>query len=184
VRPGIRCPVSCSHPKSHENATCVPGLGRCELPDGRRRSNSEPGCGARSRGARGSLADRNRGEEKIFCCVTTPGRNFRVFNSLGHCFGAVAALLLGVGMLVFDASVLTTFRLAASRLPAADLPPAFRVLAVALVPAPRLVLASASFAQADPWARSPCSGQATLSMSNVKGAHGSGNSQGKARGEC
>jgi len=69
-------------------------------------------------------------------------------------------------------------------LPAADLPQAFRVLAVALVPAPRLVLASASFAQADPRARSPRSGQTAVSVSNVKGAHGSGNSQGKARGEC
>ena len=182
VRPGIRWPVSCGHPKSGENATCVPGPGRCEPPDGKRCSNSEPGCGARSRGTRGSLADRNRGEEKIFWCVTTRGRNFGVFNSLGRCFGAVAALLLSLGMLVFDASVLTTFRLAASRLPAADLPPAFRVLAVALVPASRRVFAPTPLAQADPRARSPRSGQTAVSVSNVKGAHGSGNSQGKSSG--
>ena len=182
VRPGIRWPVSCVHPKSREIATCVPGPGRCESPDGRWRSNSEPGCGARSRGARGSPADRIRGEEKIFCCVTTRGRNFGVLNSLGRCFGAVAALLLSLGMLVLDASVLTTFRLAARRLPAADLPPAFRVLAVALVPASRRVFAPTPLAQADPRARSPRSGQTTVSVSNVKGAHGSGNSQGKSSG--
>ena len=76
------------------------------------------------------------------------------------------------------------FSLAASRLPAADLPQAFRVLAVALVPASRLVLASASFAKASPRARSPRSGQTAVSVSTVEGAHGSGNSQGKARGEC
>ena len=146
--------------------------------------NNEPGCGARSRGVRGSLADRIRGEKKIFCCVTTRRRNFGIFHGLGCDFSSPPALLFGLGMLCFDASVPTTLSLAASRLPAADLPQAFRVLAVALVPAPRLVLASASFAQADPRARSPRSGQTAVSVSNLKGAHGSGNSQGKARGEC
>ena len=91
-------------------------------------------------------------------------------------------LLLSLGMLVFDASVLTTFRLAASRLPAADLPQAFRVLAVALVPASRRVFAPTPLAQADPRARSPRSGQTAVTVSNVKGAHGSGNSQGKSSG--
>ena len=172
VRPGIRWPVSCVHPKSREIATCVPGPGRCESPDGRWRSNSEPGCGARSRGARGSPADRIRGEEKIFCCVTTRGRNFGVLNSLGRCFGAVAALLLSLGMLVLDASVLTTFRLAARRLPAADLPPAFRVLAVSLVKASRLVLASTPFVQTAPRAGAALSGFGTVRSFNVVVAHG------------
>jgi hypothetical protein len=184
VRPGIRWPVSCDRPKSGENATCVPGPGRCELPDGRRRSNSELGCGARSRGVRGSLADHRRGEEKIFCCVTTRGRNFGVLNGLGRDFGSLPALLLGLGMLESDRGVLAMFGLPPGRLPATNLPPAFRVLAVALVPASGLVHASAFFAQADPRARSPRSGQTAVSVSNVDGAHGSGNSQGKARGEC
>ena len=67
-------------------------------------------------------------------------------------------------MLGFDAVVLATFSLAASRLPAVDFPQAFRVLAVALVPASRLVLASASFAKAGPRARSPRSGQTAVSL--------------------
>jgi hypothetical protein len=85
--------------------------------------------------------------------VTTRGRNFRVLNGLGRGFGAVTALLFRLGMLGFDASVLAPFGLPAGRLPAADLTQAFRVLAIALVPPPRLVLASASFAQADPRGR-------------------------------
>jgi hypothetical protein len=146
VQPGIRWPASSGHPRCRERATYVPGPGRCERPGGRRCSNSEPGCAARSPGVRSSLADRIRGEKKIFCCVTTRGRNFRVLNGLGRGLGAVPALLFSLGMLGFDAGVLATFRLAASRLPALDLLLAFRSLAVALVPAPRLVLASASFA--------------------------------------
>jgi len=184
VRRGIQRLASSGHPRCRARATYVPGPGRCELPDGRRCSNSEPGCGTRSRGVRSSPADHKRGERKIFCCVTTRGRNFGILNGLGRDFGLPPALLLGLGMLGFDAGILTTFRLAASRLPAADLPQAFRVLAVALVPASWLVPAFASFAQADSRARSPRSGQTAVSVITVEGAHGSGNSQGKARGEC
>jgi hypothetical protein len=116
--------------------------------------------------------------------VTTRGRNFGVLNGLGRSFGLLPALFLGLGMLGLDADIPTTFSLAASRLPTADLPQAFRVLAVALVPASWLVLTSASFAKASPRTRSPRSGQTAVSVSTVEGAHGSGNSQGKARGEC
>jgi hypothetical protein len=100
------------------------------------------------------------------------GRNIGVINGLGRDFGSLPALLLGLGMLHFDAGVLATFSLAASSLPAADLPQAFRVLAVALVPAPRLVLASASLAQADPRARLPRSGQTVVFLRKLMGAHG------------
>ena len=182
TQPGIRCPVSCGHPKYRENATCVPGQGRCERPGGRRRSNSVPDCGARSRGVRGSLADRIRGEKKFFCCVTTRGRNCRVLNGLGHDSGLPPALLFGLGMLCSDAFVPTAFSLAASIPPAVDLPQAFRILAVALVPASGLVLASASFAKASAWARSPRSGPTAVFVSTVEGAHGSCNSQGKSSG--
>src|SRR5271168_3855664 len=85
-------------------------------------------------------------------------------------------------MLGLDAGIPTTFSLAASRVPAADLPQAFRVLAVELVPASWLVLASASFAKASPRTRSPRSGQTAVSVSTVEGAHGSCNSQGKSSG--
>jgi hypothetical protein len=182
--PGIRWPVSCGHPRCRKNTTYVPGPGRCERPDDRRRSNSEPGCEARSQGARGSLADHRRGEEKIFCCVTTRGCNIRVLEGLGRDFGSLPALLLGLGMLESDHDVLAMFGLPPGRLPAMNLLPAFRVLAVALVPASGLVYASAFVAHAEPRARSPRSGQTAVSVSNVDRAHGSGNSQGKARGEC
>jgi hypothetical protein len=54
--------------------------------------------------------------------VTTRGRNFGVLNGLGRGLGALTALLFGLGMLGFEAGILTTFSLAVSRLPAADLP--------------------------------------------------------------
>ena len=66
VRPGIRWPVSCVHPKSREIATCVPGPGRCESPDGRWGHSNEPGYGPTSRVIRNSRADRIReGEKKV-----------------------------------------------------------------------------------------------------------------------
>jgi hypothetical protein len=172
VRRGIQRLASSGHPGCCARATYVLGPGRCEPLDDRRCSSSELGCAARSWGVRSSLADRIWGKGNKICCVTTRGRNFGILNGLGRDFGSLPALLLGPGMLHFDAVILTTFRLAASCLPAVDLPQAFRVLAVALVPAPRLVLASASFAQADPRARSPRSGQMAVSLRNVKGAHG------------
>src|SRR5271163_3608303 len=85
-------------------------------------------------------------------------------------------------MLGLDVVVSTAISLAASILPAADLPQAFRVLAVALVPASWLVLAPASFAKASPRTRSPRSGQTAVSVSTVEGAHGSCDSQGKSSG--
>jgi hypothetical protein len=135
-----------------------------------------------SQGVGSSLADRRRGEGKIFCCVTTRGRNVRVLNGFGRDFGLLAALFLGLGMVGFGTGVLAAFRLAASCLPAADFPQALRVLAVALVPASRLVLASAPFAQADAWARSAASGQTAVSFRNLRSAHGSGYSRGKSSG--
>jgi len=182
VRPGIQRPASSGRPRCRARATYVHDPGHCERPDDRRCSNSEPGCAARLRGVRSSLADHTRGAEKNFCCVTTRGRNFWVRNGLGRDFGSLPALLFGLGMLLLDAGLLATFSLAASCLPAADLTQAFRVLAIALVPGPRLILASASFAQAGPRTRSPHSGQTAVPLGNVKGAHGRCNSQGKSSG--
>src|SRR5262249_39637043 len=125
-----------------------------------------------SRGARSSRGDRIREAKKNFCCVTTRGRNFRVLNGFGRGLAAVPALFLGLGVLGLDAGVLAPFGLAACRLPAPDLSPAVRVLAVALVPASRLVLASASLAQTDPPPRSAPSGFTTVLCLNLRGAHG------------
>jgi hypothetical protein len=114
--------------------------------------------------------------------VTTRGLNFGVVNGLGRGLVTLPTLLFGLGMLCPDALIPTAFSLTASRHPASDLPQAFRVLAVALVPASWLVLAAASFAKASPRTRSPRSGQTAVSVSTVEGAHGSCNSQGKSSG--
>ena len=181
VRPRIQWPASSGRPKCRERATYVRGPGRCEPPAGRRRRNNGPGCEAKSRDVRGSLADRIKGGRKKRL-RDHARRNFGVLNDLGRGLVALPALLFGLGMLCSDALIPTTFSLAASRLPAADLPQAFRVLAVALVPASWLVLAPASFAKASPRARSPRSGQTAVSVSTVEDAHGSCNSQGKSSG--
>jgi hypothetical protein len=63
-------------------------------------------------GVRGRQADRNSGEERTFCCVTTRGRNFGVRDSLGGDFGSLPAVLLGQGMLRFHTGILTMVSLA------------------------------------------------------------------------
>ena len=122
------------------------------------------------------------GRKKLFCCVTTRGRNVGVLNGFGRDFGSQAAPFLVLSVAVPDHDVLAASGLAASRQPAADFPLALWLLAVALVPASRLVGASATFAQADAWARSPPSGQTVVWLRNVRGAHGSGHSRGKSSG--
>src|SRR5262249_44929486 len=67
-------------------------------------------------------------------------------------------------------------------LPAADLPLALRVLAVALVPAPRLVLAPAPLAETDPRARSAPTGRSAGLWRTLTGAHGRYRSQGNSSG--
>jgi len=147
-------------------------LGRCEPPDDRRGNSSVPGCGPRSRAVRGSLADRIREGKKSFCCVTTRRCNLWVLSNLGRGLGPLAARTLSLGVLGFDLGGLATLGLPPRRLPAMDLPPAFRLLAVALVPAPRQVPTPASFAQAGPQARSAPSGLTPVFSFNVRGAHG------------
>jgi hypothetical protein len=121
-----------------------------------------PGCGPRSRAVRGTLADRTRERKKSFCCVTTRRHNLWVLRRLGRGLGPLAARALGLSVLGFGLGGLATFGLPPGRLPAADLPPALRLLAVALIPLPRPVLAPAPFAQADPRARSARSGRTAV----------------------
>jgi hypothetical protein len=158
ARLDTRRPASYGHPMCRESATCVPDPGLCEPPDGRRGSNSVPGFGTSSRGTRGSRADRRGEGKKRLCCVTTRRRNLWYLNSLRCGLGPLAARALSLGVPGFDVGVLAVFGLPPCRLPTANLPPAFRILAVALVPRPRLVLASAPFAQTDPRTRSARSG--------------------------
>jgi hypothetical protein len=147
-------------------------------------SNSVPGCGLRSLGVRGSLADRRAGAKKRFGCVTTRGRNFVVFSGLGHKVDSLTALLLCLSVLGSDIIILATFSLAPRRLPATNLPQALWRLAVALVPTPCLVLVTAPLTQTLSDARSARSGPTAMISRTLASAHGRSCSQGKARGEC
>jgi hypothetical protein len=160
ARPDTRRHASSGHPRCRERATCVPDRGRCERPDGRRGHSSVPGYGGRSPGVRDSRADRIRAAKKNWSCVTT------------RRLGALAARALSLSVAGFGLGRLTMLGLSPRRLPASDFPLAFRLLAVALVPRPRLVVASASFAQADPRTRSAPSGSTAVLSLNVVGAHG------------
>jgi len=172
VRLGIQQTASSGHPRCRESATYVHDPGHCEPPDDRRCNSSVPGCGEKSQAVRSSLADRIRERKKKFCRVTTRRRNFWCWNGLGRGLGPLAARSFRLGMLGFDLGGLATFGLPLRRQPAENLPLAFGLLAVALVPAPWLVLASAPFTQAAPQARVAPSGLGTVLSFNVVVAHG------------
>jgi hypothetical protein len=104
--------------------------------------------------------------------VTTRRRKFWNLSDLGRGLGQLAARSLCLGVLGFGGGGLATFSLPLRRLPAVDLSQAFRILAVSLVPTPRLVLASAPFVQAVPRARAARSGLGTVLFFNVVVAHG------------
>jgi hypothetical protein len=166
-RPGTRRRVCGGHITCRETATCVRDPGHCERPDGRPRSSSARGCGSSSAAFHGTPAGRTRESKKNFCCVTTRGHNLGVLRCLGRGFGALAARALSLGVLSFGPGIQPASGLPLRRLPAVDLPLAFRLLAVTLVPTPRLVLPSAAFAQADPRARSSRSCTARALRFNV-----------------
>ncbi len=165
-------PASYGHPRCRVRATCVLDLGHCERPGGRWGNSTVPGCGASLRGVRDNPADRIMEEKKSFCCVTTRRRNLWGFNGLGSSLGLLTALTLGLGVAGFDLGGLAMFGLPSSSLPAADLPLAFRLLAIALVPTPRLVLSAAAFAQAFPRAGPPPSGRRIVFSLTVENTHG------------
>ena len=165
-------PASSGHPKCREKATCVHGPGHCERLADRRDSNSVPSCGASSRGVHGSPAGYITEVKKTYCCVTMRRRNLWTLSDLGRGLGLLAAHFLCLGVLGSDIVVVATFSLPLCRLPAADLPQAFGVLAIALVPTPRVILASAPFIQAGPLARAAHSGLGTVLSFNVVVAHG------------
>jgi hypothetical protein len=183
ARPDTQQRVCDGHGKFRDTATCVHDPRPGESPDGRQRSNSVPGCGSTKAAVRGTPAGRTRVVEKNFRCVTTRRRNFRILLCLGHGFGSLAAQALRPGMLCFGLGIQAAFGLPPRCLPATNLPLAFRILAVTLVPTPRLVLPSAAFAQANPHPRAASTGTTTALWFIVAGAHGSAISQGTARGE-
>ncbi len=112
------------------------------------------------------------GGEKRLCCVTTRRRNRWVVNGLSRQLGTLAARFLGLGMLSFSGRILTMSGLPPGGLPATDLPQAFRILAVTLVPSARQINAPAPLAQADARAWSAPSGQTAVRSLNVVSAHG------------
>jgi len=78
--------------------------------------------------------------------VTTRRRNLRRLRRLWRRGGTLTARTFGLGVLGFGRIILPSFGLPPRRLPAPDQTQAFGVLAVMLVPTPRLVLASTAFA--------------------------------------
>ena len=118
-----------------------------------------------------------------FCCVTTCRCNCGGLRCLRRTADALTAHTLCLSVLGFGGVVLAASGLPPRRLPATDQPPAFAVLAVTLVPTPRLVRAATAFAQADPRPRSSRTGTAAVLGITMTTAHGSAISQGTARGE-
>ena len=180
----IQRPVSCGRSTCRGQAICALDRVHCERPGGRRDNSSAPDYGAMPRGADSSLADHRLEAKKIFCGVTTRGGNFGTVNDLGHSLGSQTALFLCLGMARSSHRVLAMRGLASRRLPTTDLPLAVWIVTVTLVPTPRQILPMTSLAQARSQPRSTRSRRAPASYFNVRGAHGSYNSQGKARGEC
>ena len=153
-----RRPAWYGPPRCCETATCVPDRERCGPPDGRRSRSSAQGYESRSRGVRDSRADRRREGKKTFCCVTTRRCKLWIPVRLGRGLDARTARTFSLGMLGFDLGSLTVFGLSSRCLPATDLSPTLGILAVALIPGPRSILASTPFAQAGPLARPTRSG--------------------------
>jgi hypothetical protein len=182
VRLDTQWPASSAHPRCRGRATCVPGQGHCEVPAGRQGRSSVRGCGASSPGVGSSPADHRTEGKKSFCCVTTRRRKFWALNSLRRGLRPLAARSLGLGVPGLDVGVLAMSSLPLRRLPASDLPLAVRILAVALVPPPRLVLVPTAFAEANPWARSAPSGRTAVRSRTLTNAHGRCFSQGKSSG--
>jgi hypothetical protein len=161
-------------------AICVLDRGHCARPGGRRDNSSVPDYGAMPRGADSSLADRRLEEKKIFCRVTTRGGNFGAVNDLGHSLGSLTAFFLCLGMARSSRVVLAMRGLASRRLPTTDFPLTIWVVTVTLVPTLRQKLTITPLAQARPQPRPTRSRRASASYFNVRGTHGSCNSQGES----
>jgi hypothetical protein len=81
-------------------------------------------------------------------------RNLDRLGWLRRRYGTLTARTLSLGVLDFDRFILTASGLPLGRLPAPEQTQAFRVLAITLVPTPRLVLLSTPLAQTNSWPRS------------------------------
>ena len=169
--------------RCRETATCVRDPKHCPSPDGKCDSSSAPDCGSTRPVVHSTPAGRKWKSKKNFCCVTTRRCNLCLLRRLRRGFGSLAARALSCGVLGLHLGVLPASGLSPRCLPTADFTLAFGIPAVALVPAPRLVLVPAPFAQAEPRAWSSYSGTTAVLWFTVVTAHGSVISQGIARGE-
>ena len=104
--------------------------------------------------------------------MTTCRRNFWFWNGPGRGLGLLAVRSFCLGMLGFDLVGLATFGLPTRLQPAVDLPLAFRILAVTLVPTPWLVLATAPLAQAFPPGAGGVLWRHAVLSRTLTGAHG------------
>ena len=172
-RPDTRRRVCGGQLRSRVNATCVHDPRHCARPDDRRRSNSVPGCGSTGAAVPGTQAAHTKKSKKKFRCVTTRCRNLGRFRCLGRGLGALAAQTLGLRVPRFGCGIQAASGLSPRRLPAADLPLTFWVLAVTLVPTPRLVLLSAALAQTHPCSRSSRASTVPALWITMAATHGS-----------
>jgi len=111
--------------------------------------------------------------QKNCCCVTTRRHNLRVLRWLRRRLGTLTARPLRLGLLDFGGRVLTSSGLAACGLPAAHLPSAFGVLAVALVPSPWQVGVATAFAQAQTRSQATRPFPVAIRWITMRAAHGS-----------
>ena len=114
-----------------------------------------------------------RGRQNNFCCVTTRRRNLRGFRHLQRRWRTPTARTFRLGMLAFGRLFLTPSCLPSRRLPAPHPTQTFGILAVTLVPTPRLVGPFTTFAQATPRPRSSRPGLTAALWIIMTVAHGS-----------
>ena len=113
------------------------------------------------------------GTGRAFCRVTTRAANSWPRHGLRRGLGPLAARLLGGGVLPLHFGVPAPLGLPATSLPTTQKPAAFRVLAIALVPALRLIPPAAAATMADSWTRFAPAGLEARFCSRLAGAHGS-----------
>jgi hypothetical protein len=181
---GIRRCASVARSTSRETTTFVHDPRRSARPDDNRCSSSNPGSAANSRGIRNSPADGTNPPEKNASCVTTRQRNRRRHGRFRRNRRLAAARPLRCRMLGFGGGIPPPLRLTPCRLPPTNFEPAFRILAVPLVPLPGDVPAATPFAQAHPQPRLSDSGMAAAVWFIVVSAHGSVFLPREVRREC
>jgi hypothetical protein len=105
-------------------------------------------------------------------------------NGLKREVRSLATFSLSICVASFGGSILAMLGLPPRCLPTTDLLQAFGILAITLVPAPWLILAPTSFAQAGSQTQPAYSGRTVMCCRTLAGAHGRCFLPREARGEC